>query len=104
MLTACQAVLTFFRLRIIFVPHALLARAYASSARSYFEEYSIRGASNAMGPSACQMITPALPCRARGRFTPEVRHSAGNLAREFVTPSLSLHVCHPAWYLNMFIC
>ena len=94
----------FFRLRIIFVPYALLARAYASSARSYFEEYSIRGASNAMGPSACQMITPALPCRARGRFTPEVRHSAGNLAREFVTPSLSLHVCHPAWYLNMFIC
>ena len=55
-----------FRLGIIFVPHALLAHAYASSARSYFEEYSIRGASNAMGPFACQMITPALPCRAGG--------------------------------------
>jgi hypothetical protein len=40
--------------------HSLVARVYASSARSSSSEYSIRGAFRATGPSACSTIAAAL--------------------------------------------
>src|SRR5229473_2215535 len=39
----------------------------------------------------------------RGWFTAEVRHAAGDLTREFVSPRQDLHVSHPAWNVQYII-